>query len=144
MTQIGAELISVDVPIEWSLSVGRDHAFKNVKDNVMKTDTFYLMSGTRKDMVDYTYSCHMPGGSNKETDPFWKNIKICQLLLMHCFDHHEWNHCCSCFKKGCECRFMFPFSFSLEMLIYEDFGNDNEYVTSWPHIDGSDSKRIAL
>ena len=68
--------------------------------------------------------------------------KIRQLLLTERFDLHEWGHRCSCFKKGCECRFHFPFPSSLETFIHEDFGNNNENVTLWPHIDGSDPKRI--
>ena len=117
--------------------------FKNVKDNAMRADTFYPMSDARKDMVAYTYSYHIPGESNEGTDPFWENIKILQLLLTHCFDHHEWNHRCSCFKKGCKCWFLFPFPSSIETLIHEDFGNDNENFTSWTHIDGSEHKHIA-
>ena len=49
----------------------------------MRTDNFYPMSDTKMDIAAYTYSYHMPGGSNKDTCPIWKNIKICQLFLMH-------------------------------------------------------------
>ena len=105
----------------------------------MRDDTFLPITQARKDIAAYTYSYHMPGGSNEETDPFWKNSKIRQLLLTESFDHHEWCHRCSCFKKGCECRFCFPFPLSLETFIHEDFGNDNENVTSWPHIDEAHS-----
>ena len=101
----------------------RDHALKDAK--AVRAHTFHPISDARKDMAAYTYSYHMPGGSNKETDPFWKNMKICQILLMHHFDHREWKHRSSCFKKGCECWFLFPFSSLQETLIHEDFGNDD-------------------
>ena len=68
VTQIGAELIPVEVLIEWSLSVWRDHDLKDMK--AVRANTCYSMSDTRKDMAAYTYLYHMPGGSNKEIDPF--------------------------------------------------------------------------
>ena len=108
----------------------------------MRSDAFFPMSEARKDIAAYTYSYHMPGGSNKETDPFWKNKNIRHLLLTHRFDHHEWRHRCSCFKKGCECQFVFPFPSSTNTFIHEDCGNDNKNVTPWPHIDGSKPKCI--
>ena len=141
--QLGGKTVSAEVLIQWSLDRWRDYALKDVKDNAMRDDTFLPITQARKDIAAYTYSYHMPGGSNEETDPFWKNRKIRQLLLTERFDLHEWGHRCSCFKKGCECRFHFPFPSSLETFIHEDFGNNDENVTLWPHINGSEPRRIA-
>ena len=87
--QMGGKSISAEVLIEWSLSAWQKYTLKDVKDNAVRSDTFFPMSEARKDIAAYTYSYHMPGGSNKETDPFWKNKNIRRLLLTHRFDHHE-------------------------------------------------------
>ena len=39
--------------------------------------------------------------------------------------------------------FFFPFHHRWKHFFHEDFGNNNENVTSWPNIDGSEPKRIA-
>ena len=140
--QLRERPISAEVLIQWSLEAWREYASKDMEDYAMRDDTFLPMTKARRDIAAYTYSYHMPGGSNEETDPFWKDTKIRQLILTERFDHHEWCHRCSCFKKGCECRFCFPFPSSLKTFIHEDFGKDDENVTSWPNIDGSEPKRI--
>ena len=71
--QLGEKTVSAEVLIQWSLDRWRDYALKDVKDNAMRDDTFLPITQARKDIAAYTYSFHMPGGSNEETDPFWKN-----------------------------------------------------------------------
>ena len=43
------------------------YALKDVKDNVMRTDTFYPMSDDREDIIAYTYPYHMPSGFDEVT-----------------------------------------------------------------------------
>lgn len=42
-------------------------------------------------------------------NPHWADEGIRTLMLQHRFEHHCVSHRHSCFKKGCECRFFFPF-----------------------------------
>ena len=54
--------------------------FKDVKDNTMRDDTFLPITQARKDIAAYTYAYHVPGGSNEETDPFWKIAKYAKTF----------------------------------------------------------------
>lgn len=72
-------------------------------------------------------------------DTHWGEEDIRSLLLQHRFEYHCCFHRFSCFKKGCECRFFFPFAYCPETTIDEDDDNDiaNEvpwYRLSEPHI----------
>ena len=44
-----------------------------------------------------------------EKTGFWDDPRARKILLRLRFDEHCYTHARSCFKKGCECRFFFPF-----------------------------------
>ncbi len=46
----------------------------------------------------------------------------------------------SCFKKGCECRFLFPFISANCTYIHEDRGEKNEKEALWYSLNGSRTK----
>ena len=50
--------------------------------------------------------CSMACG---EKQGFWDDPRARKILLRLRFDEHCYTHARSCFKKGCECRFFFPF-----------------------------------
>ncbi len=59
-------------------------------------------------------------------EQFWGNTHIQELLLKYRFEEHSPCHKASCFKKGCECRFLFPFMSTTSTYIHEDKGDKNE------------------
>ena len=50
--------------------------------------------------------CNLEDGRNKH---FWSDRQTRDILLRLRFDEHFYLHARSCFKKGCECRFFFPY-----------------------------------
>ena len=50
------------------------------------------------------YDVPAPGGNSEDPDS-----KLRSILLNERFNQHSVVHASSCFKKGCECRFLFPF-----------------------------------
>ena len=95
-------------------------------------------SKEKLDQAAYLFSYHMEGGSDQLNDLFWGDRQIRQLLLTQRFDHHDYEHRRGCFKKGCECRFLFPFPTCLQTGIHEDHGENNEHVVTWPRLFGND------
>jgi hypothetical protein len=84
------------------------------------------LSRERLDMAAYTYSYHMENGCALEKDSFWGNEHVWELLLKFRYEEHSACHKSSCFKKGCECRFAFPFMSTTSTYIHEDKGSKNE------------------
>ncbi len=66
------------------------------------------LSKERLDIAAYTSLYHMNGGCALEKDAFWGNSHVREILLKYRFEEHSPCHVASCFKKDCECRFMFP------------------------------------
>lgn len=69
----------------------------------------------------------------------WGEEDIRSLLLQHRFEYHCCFHRYSCFKKGCECRFLFPFTMCPKTTIDEDDSMKKEnkvpcYRLSDPHV----------
>ncbi len=64
-------------------------------------------------------------------------MHVRETLLKHRFEEHSSSHCGSCFKKSCECRFMFPFMSTPCTYIHEDKGDNNKNETLWYSLDGS-------
>ena len=110
--------------------------------NVSRPDTFLPPTKEKLDQAAYLFSYHMIGGCNQSNDDFWGDSRIRQLLLTQRFDHHDYKHRHGCFKKGCECRFLFPFKTCPETYIHEDPGQDNEHMVTWPKLFG-ESQTIA-
>ena len=134
-----SQLIAPRTLIDHSLRSWRDAAFKD-KCWQSRHDVFMPLSDARIDIAAYTYSYHMNEKSNPMSDEFWGDANVRDLLLRLCFDQHEYNHRHSCFKKGCECRFMFPFLTCWRTFIHEDRGTNNENVIDWHRVDGTTMK----
>ena len=69
----------------------------------------------------------------------WSDEGIRTLMLQHRFEYHCMFHRHSCFKKGCECRFLFPFISSDKTSIDQDERMENTNSTPWhrlsdPHV----------
>ena len=128
------EMISPTTLINHSLLKWRKHALGDNMDH-NRHDTFLPLSDAKIDMAAYCYSYHMNGGCNKIDDSFWADENIRQTLLRKRFDHHECKHRHSCFKKTCECRFMFPFATCSETYIHEDKGFEDENEITWHDLD---------
>lgn len=123
-----------------SLNVWKQHA---VDDMYQGTSNIYMPpTSERLDIAAYTYSYNMDGGCHKTNDDVWNLKEIRQLLLTHRFDEHEHTHRHSCFKKGCECRFLFPFSTCYETYLHEDRGVNGEHEIHW-HSLINDTRKIA-
>lgn len=108
---------------------------KRAQDN--RPDTILPISAERLDMAAYTYSYHTNGGCAFEFDPFWGNKTVRDILLKYRFEEHAKSHRASCFKKECECRFLFPFTSSSNTYIHEDKGNDHDNNTLCYSLDGT-------
>jgi hypothetical protein len=91
-------------------------------------------------MAANTFLYHMENGCAKENNPLWGNVNVRELLLKHRFDYHFACHKASCFKKGCEHRFLFPFMSTTNTYIHEDKGDKNEKEILWYSLDGSTTK----
>ena len=91
-----------------------------------RPDTMIPLSKERLDMAAYTFSYHMKGGCVWETDPFWGNGNVRETLLRYRFEEHSFGHSASCFKKDCECRFLFPFMSTKSTYIHEDKGDKDQ------------------
>ena len=75
--------------------------------------------GYNIDMTDSRGEYKVINENNK--DSFWNDPKARAILLRICFDEHCYLHARSCFKKGCECRFFFPFMAQIEdTQLFED------------------------
>jgi hypothetical protein len=102
--------------------------------------TIIPLSKERLDMAAYTFSYHMENACAVKKDSFWGNKNVWELLLKFRFEKHSAYHKASCFKKGCECRFLFPFMTTTSMYIHEDKGDNNEKEILWYSLDGSTRK----
>ena len=102
-----------------------------------RSDLFIPLTGERLDVAAMTYSYHSVQGCQKIDDPFWSDPIIRKVLLTLRFDEHEYTHWSSCFKKGCECRFFFPFGMCDSTMIYEDRGFKDANVEFWHRLDGT-------
>jgi hypothetical protein len=90
-------------------------------------------------MATYTFSYHMNVDFILETDPFWGDIIVKETLLRYRFEEHSFSHSALCFKKDCECRFLFPFMSTNCTCIHEDKGDKDEHKTLWHFLDRSEN-----
>ena len=92
----------------------------------------------------YIYDFHAENGelpmhiANTE----WADDEFRSLLREHRFEYHDVWHRFSCFKKGCECRFMFPFVARTSTRIDEDDDDPNTGAIEWNRL--SDPKTVWL
>ncbi len=103
----------------------------------MKANTEIPLSPERLNMAAYTFSYHMNKGFALEPDPFWGHNDIQKTLLKYRFEEHSACHCALCFKKGYECRFLFPFMSTPSTYIQEDRGDNNKNETLCFCLNGS-------
>ena len=134
-----SQMIAPSTMVYHSLQRWRDAAFKD-KCMQKRQDVFLPLSDARIDIAAYTYSYHITDKLNPISDNFWGNKNVRDILLRSCFDQHEYNHRHSCFKKGCECRFMFPYLTCCKTYIHEDKCTNNENEINWHRIDGTTMK----
>ena len=102
-----------------------------------RTDAYIPLTEDRLQLASLTHSYHMNGGCEEMNDGFWGDHKIRKAILTLNFDEHDSNHRHSCFKKGCECRFLFPFTTWESTTIHEDRGHNDENVREWHNLDGT-------
>ena len=123
--------------INQSLQKWKDNCLPNMRTQDNRPDTKLPLSKERLDMAAYLHSYHMNEGCALEYDPFWGNKNIRDILLKNRFEEHSANHAGSCFKKGCECRFLFPFMSSSHTYIHEDRGENDSNKTIRHCLNGS-------
>ena len=134
------EIISTSSIINNCLQRWRNTIIPGKRSQHYRPDTIIPLSKERLDMVAYTFSYHMDNGCAVEKDSFWGNKNVRELLLKYRFEEHSACHKASCFKKGCECRFLFPFMSTPSTYIHEDKGDNNEKEILWYSLDGSTRK----
>ncbi len=78
----------------------------------------------------------MNGGCALEKDAFWGNSHVQETLLKYRFKEHSSCHVAYCFKKGCKCRFLFPFMSTACTYIHEDKGDNNQNKLLWYSLNG--------
>ena len=100
---------TVDIVNQSLHETWRDSIVSGESVQYIRPDTKIPLSAERLDMAAYTFSYHMGEGCALETDSFWGNIHVRETLLKYRFEEHSSWHCASCFKKDCECRFLFTF-----------------------------------
>jgi len=129
--------ISTTDIINQSLQRWKDVCLPNIRAQHNRPDTIIPISAERLDMAAYLYSYHMNEGCARELDPYWGNKEIRDILLKYKFEEHAASHRASCFKKECECRFLFPFMSSSKTYIHEDKGDNNNNSTLRYSLDGT-------
>ncbi len=134
------EIISTSSIINNCLQKWRNTIIPGEQSQHYRPDTIIPLSKERLDMAAYTFSYHMDNGCAVEKDSFWGNKNVRELLLKYRFEEHSACHKASCFKKGCECRFLFPFKSTPSTYIHEDKGDNNEKEILWYSLDGSTRK----
>jgi hypothetical protein len=120
------KIISTSEIINSCLQQWRDTVIPNNKLQDNRPDTTILHSKERLDMAAYTFTYHMENSCALEKDCFRGNKHVQELLLKYKFEEHSACHKASCFKKGCEYRFFFPFMSTTSTYIHEDKGVQNE------------------
>ena len=126
----------VDI-VNMSLQRWKDILNPGKRAQLNRPDMNIPLSKERMDIAAYTYSYHMNGGCALEKYAFWGNSHVREILLKYRCEEHSSCHVASCFKKDCECRFMFPFMSTACTYIHEDKRDNNQKKTLWYSLDGS-------
>ena len=127
---------TIDI-VNKALQRWKDCLIPGVRGQYNRPDTIIPLSKERLDMAAYTFAYHMNGGCALENDPFWGDKNVRETLLRYRFEEHSFSHNASCFKKDCECRFLFTFMSTDYTYIHEDKGDKDQNKTSWYFLDGS-------
>jgi hypothetical protein len=135
------EIISTSDIINSCLQNWRDTIIPRNRLQDNRPDMIIPLSKESLDMAAYTFTYHMENGCALEKDQFEGNKHIWELLVKYRFEEHSACHKASCFKKGCECRFLFPFMSmfmsTTSTYIHEDKGDKHENEILWYSLDGS-------
>ena len=137
--QCNDTISTVDI-VNQSLKRWKDDILTGIRAQDNRPDTNLPISQERLDMASYLHSYHMDGGCVPEKDKFWGDKNIRHTLLKYRFEEHSNGHRASCFKKGCECRFLFPFLSSSHTYIHEDKGENDDNEIAQYFLDGSVNK----
>ena len=95
------------------------------------------LTAERLDIAVLRHLYDTKGGCVKLNDHFWANKDVRDVLLRLKFDKHDWKHCSSCFKKGCDCRFHLPEPLHRQTNIYSKNELKGE-LEEWHTLDGND------
>ncbi len=136
------KIISTSDIINSCLKRWRDIVIPSNRIQNNRPDTIVPLSIERLDMAAYTFTYHMENGCALEKRLFWGELHARELLLKYKFEEHSACHKASCFKKGCEYRFLFPFMSNTSTYIHEDKGVQNENEIFWYSLDGSTREMI--
>jgi hypothetical protein len=118
------EIISTCDIINSCLQQWRDTIIQSNRLQDNRPDTIIPRSKARLDLAAYTFTYHMENSCALEKRSTYKHIR--ELLLNYRFEEHSACQKASCFKKRCECRFLFPFMSTTSTYIHEDNGDKNE------------------
>ena len=87
-------------------------SLNNFKDK-LKGNVPFPLSPELLDVAAYRFGYDVDANqkvtNNNNHDSFWNGPRARNILLRLRFDEHCFFRALSCFKKGCECRFFFPF-----------------------------------
>jgi hypothetical protein len=61
----------------------------------------------QRDIAAYTHSYDLYS-DRRMNDDFWRNPNVRRVITRQRFEFHDPSHRTACFKKGCECRALFP------------------------------------
>jgi hypothetical protein len=129
------EIISTSDIINHCFQEGKNTIIPGEQSQHYRPDTIIPLSKERLDMAAYIFSYHMENGCALEKDSFWGNKHVRELLLKFRFEEHSAYQKASCFKKGCECRFLFPFMTTTSTYIHKVTKMKKEIL--WYSLDGS-------
>lgn len=92
----------------------------------------------------YMYDFHSENGQLPVhiANTQWADDEFRSLLREHRFEYHDMWHRYTCFKKGCECRFMFPFLARKSTVIDEEEDEFDINAIQWNRL--SDPKTVWL
>jgi hypothetical protein len=90
--------------------------FKVLSPQSLRTPYLQTVSNEQLDTATYSYSYHFLHENRKVptiiADTFWGDEDVRSIMLCHRFEHHAISQVPLCFKKGCKCRFLFPFHYN--------------------------------
>jgi hypothetical protein len=141
LEQMGAELGISSLPNLLKGGHGEERArldiaaLRHVYDLDLDAEICKLMESVEG--FDLPHDFDLGNGPIRSEDDFWKDPTVRRTLLRLRHDDHAWTHVKSCFKKGCECRFFFPFLISIATEIYEDPDPGKDKIKRYK-LDGSD------
>ena len=112
-------------------------------DSDKKNQRLSMFTDAQLDVAAYSHIYDFYNENTSEpvhiANTHWSDEGIRTLMLQHRFEYHCTWHRQSCFKKGNECRFLFPFIPRESTFIDQDESKENKNSTPWnklsdPHV----------